>query len=310
MSFLGFFTGENEKIEEMESFIKKRAYREALNIDFKNWWALSKADTLKIWYLEAICHFELAEYGWAQDRIVWIINHPGGAGIYKEKAETLRKKISERERGNSIVFPLESFAFFIEDCISYDLKEVKIKEGIDDTKYYEKIQIFDNSTNKRLTFYLKPVSTCESELFIWLGDNIDGFCKKIDENSIERHVYTKSLKNIGDLYNMGKNGASYRPSLYRTVDFTKPDVLFKGNAYVLGIKTHKSSFSKIENFEKEITQLLEAFEDIMSDVEKGPTTADKIKIYTTYFGQGVIDKVLSTEFKEVGKLISTIIKNR
>ena len=34
MSFLGFFTGENEKIEEMESFIKKRAYREALNIDF------------------------------------------------------------------------------------------------------------------------------------------------------------------------------------------------------------------------------------------------------------------------------------
>lgn len=109
---------------------------------------------------------------------------------------------------------------------------------------------------------------------------------------------------------MGKNGPCYRPSLYRTVDFTKPDVLFKGNAYVLGIKTHKLSFSKIENFEKEITQLLEAFEDIMSDVEKGPTTADKIKIYTTYFGQGVIDKVLSTEFKEVGKLISTIIKNR
>lgn len=131
----------------------------------------------------------------------------------------------------------------------------------------------------------------------------------IDENSIEQHVYTKSLKNIGYLYNNGKNGACYRPSLYRTVDFTKPDVLSKGNTYVLGIKTLKSSFSKINDFEKEITQLLEAFEDIMSDVEKGPSTADKIKIYTIYMGQGVVDKVLSTEFKEVGKLISTIIKN-
>lgn len=123
MSFLGFFTGENEKIEEMESLIKKRAYREALNIDFKNWWALSKADTLKVWYLEAICHFELGEYSWAQDRIVWIINYPGGAGIYKEKAEILRKKISERERGNSIVFPQVSFVFFIEDCICNDFRD-------------------------------------------------------------------------------------------------------------------------------------------------------------------------------------------
>jgi len=132
----------------------------------------------------------------------------------------------------------------------------------------------------------------------------------IDENSIERHVYIKSLKNIGYLYNNGKNGACYRPSLYRTVDFTKPDVLFRGNTYVLGIKTLKSSFSQIDDFEEEITLLLGAFGGIMNDIDNGHTTVDKIKIYTAYFGKGVVNKVLSEEFKGVEKLVSSIIKNR
>lgn len=310
MSFLGFFTGENKKIEKMETLVNKGAYQEALNIDLKNWWALSNDDFNKTKYLEAICWFELGHYGNAQDAIVWILNNPSGAGEYAEKAKNLRRRISLREQGNSIVFPQESFAFFVEDYICNDFKELRIREGVDETRYNEKIQIYDNTTNKRLTFYWKPLSTCGGELFIYLGDNIDGFCKMIDENSIERHVYTKSFKNIGDLYNKGKNGACHRPSLYRTVDFTKPDVLFKGNTYVLGIKTLKSSFTQIDDFEKEITLLLETFGDIMNDIDNGPTTVDKIKIYTAYFGQEVVDKVLTKEFKEVGKLVSIIIKNR
>lgn len=310
MSFIGFLTGENEKIARMESLVNGGAYREALNIDLKNWWALSKADTLKVWYLEAICRFELGEYGLAQDRIVWIINYPGDIGVYKEKTEILRKKILERERGNTIVFPQEPFAFFIEDCNCSDFNELRVKEGIDTTNYYEKIQIFYTEINKRLTFYWKPLTSDESELFIYLGDDMDGFCKKIDENTVERSVYTKSLKNIGDLYNKGKNGACLTPSLYRTVDFTKPDILLKGNTYVLGIKTRKSSFSQIDEIEIEIAQLLETFDNIMSDIDKGPTTVDKLKIYASYFGQGVLDKVLTKEFGEVGKLISIIIKNK
>ena len=119
-------------------------------------------------------------------------------------------------------------------------------------------------------------------------------------------MYTKSLRNIGNLYFMGKNGVQLEPSIYITSDFAKPGVL---NTYVLGIKTGKA-LSQIEDLENEITQLLKAYGGIMSDIDKGLTTADKIKIYTAYFGQGIIDKVLSTEFKEIGKLISLIIKNK
>lgn len=310
MSFLGFFTGENDKIEEMETLVNQGLYKEALNVDFKNWWALSNDDFNKTRYLAAIAWFELGCYGNAQEAIVWILSNPSGAGDYLEKARNLRRKISEKEQGNAIIFPQESFSFFIEDCNSDDSGELRIKEGIDDTNYYEKIQIFDNNSNKRITFYWKPLSAYESELFVYLGDDIDSFCKKIDENTIERCVYTKSLKSIGDLYERGKNGACFKPSLYRTVDYTKPDVLLKGNSYVLGVKTCRTSFSQVDELENEIAQLLESFGNIMSDIDKGPTTVDKIKIYTAYFGQGVIDEILSQKFKEVGKLISTIMKNK
>ena len=310
MSFLGFFTGENDKIEEMEALVNQGLYMEALKIDFKSYWALSNDDYNKIMYLSAVSWFGLGRYGDAQKALVSILNNPSGTGNYLEKAKNLRRKISEKERGNTIVFPQESFTFLIEDCFCDNSAELRSKEGIDDTNYYEKIQIFDNGSNKRLTFYWKPLSADESEFFAYLGDDIDSFCKKVDENTIERHVYTKSLKNIGELYERGKNGACFKPSLYRTVDYTKPDVLLKGNSYVLGVKTRRTSFSQVDELENEITQLLETFGDIMSDIDKGPTTIDKIKIYTAYFGQGVIDEVLSQEFKEVGKLISSIMKNK
>lgn len=310
MSFLGFFTGENDKIEEMEALVNQGLYREALKIDFKNYWALSNDDYNKIMYLSAVSWFGLGRYGDARKALVSILNNPSGTGNYLEKAKNLRRKISEKERGNSIVFPQESFTFLIEDCFCDNSAELRSKEGIDDTNYYEKIQIFDNASNKRLTFYWKPLSADESEFFAYLGDDIDRFCKKVDENTIERHVYTRSLKSIGKLYERGKNGACFKPSLYRTVDYTKPDVLLKGNSYVLGVKTRRTSFSQVDELENEMTQLLETFGDIMSDMDKGSTTIDKIKIYTAYFGQGIIDEVLSQEFKEVEKLISSIMKNK
>lgn len=56
-----------------------------------------------------------------------------------------------------------------------------------------------------------------------------------------------------------------------------------------------------------MTQLFETFGDIMSDIDKGPTTIDKIKIYTAYFGQGIIDEVLIQEFKGGVKNLSVAL---
>lgn len=87
------------------------------------------------------------------------------------------------------------------------------------------------------------------------------------------------------------------------------------NTYVLGIKTGKA-LSQIEDLKNEITQLLKAFGGIMSDISQESSRTDTIKILVRYFGQGVMDKVLTKGFDEVfkvaeiGKLISLIIKNK
>lgn len=316
MSFLGFFTGVNEKLETMESLVYRGLYRDALNVrldvSLSTFFSLSNNDFNKYKYLEAVCYYQLRDYGYAQMAIVAILNNPSGAGKYAEKAKELKRKILEKENENSIVFPKETFRFFIEDCSTcIDFDERRVKEGVDDANYYEKIQIYEREDNKLLTFYWKPSSE-GNELFIYLGDDFDKFCRKIDEKSIERNVYTKSLRNIGNLYFMGKNGVQLEPSIYITSDFAKPGVL---NTYVLGIKTGKA-LSQIEDLENEITQLLKAFGGIMSDICQESSITDTIKILVAYFGQGVMDKVLTKGFDEVfkvaevGKLISLIIKNK
>lgn len=295
MGILGFFTGDNDKITQMESLVNQGLYTAALDIDF-NIWALSDEDYRKVTYLTALCLYKLEKFGDAQRQIVYLLNYPSGAGSYETKAKSLKKSISAKESSNNIKFPIESFRFFVDDCTSIKSEERRTKEGVSSSQYYVKIQLFDQETGKCFTFYWKPVSSKGNELFIYLGEHLNTFCHEIDEKIIERTVYTRSMQHIGKLYEKGRNGASFEPALYRTTDFTKPTNIFSGeNTYVLGIKTFKNLTDDLEDLEWEMTQLLEAFGNILKDIDQEPYRSDHFKIYALYFAKGALSKVASTE---------------
>lgn len=309
MSFLGIFSGDNDKINQMESLVNRGLYNAALDVDF-NLWVLSDEDYRKVVYLTALCLYKLGNFGEAQRQIVTLLNYPSGAGSYEAKAKSLRESILAEDSSDYIKFPRESFRFFVDDCTVVKSEERRTKEGVNSSQYYVKIQLFDQDDNKCFTFYWKPVSSNGNELFIYLGEHLDTFCHKIDENIIERTVYTQSLQHIGKLYEKGRKGACFEPALYRTTDFTKPNVTFTGeNTYVLGIKTFKSLTDDLEDLEWEIAQLIEAFGYVWKDIDQGPSRSDHYKVYALYFAKGALGKVASTEssclIKKLGRILSS-----
>lgn len=307
MSILGFFTGDNDKINQMESLVNQGLYAEALDIDF-NLMVLSDEEYRKVTYLTALCLYKLEKFGEAQRYIVILLNYPSGAGSYEAKAKSLRESILAEESSNNIRFPKESFRFFVDDCTCVESEERRTEEGVNSSHYYVKIQLFDHDTSKCFTFYWKPVLDNGNELFIYLGEHLDTFCHKINENIIERTVYTQSMQYIGQLYERGKNGASVEPALYCTTDFTKPAKFFSGeNTYVLGIKTFKNLTSDLEDIEWEMTQLLKAFGNILKDIDQESSRLDHFKIYALYFAKGAFGEIVSNEvpglIKQLGRIL-------